>query len=242
MSEGERRLRAWHRSPLGALLQQIEQRVITEALEDVFGLQLLQIGAWGEPGRLIEAARTQRRALVSPTPGLHPQICTRPTALAVASEAVDAVVLPHTLEFESDPYAVLREVERILIAEGQLMILGFTPWGAWGLRHRLASGGFPPGLARLISERRLRDWLALLGFEVVVARGYLHRLPVRPARGTAAEPRTRTDGDGAWFVPSGAYLLKARKRVYALTPFRPRWRERVAPIGGLVEPTTRLRS
>lgn len=240
MNEGDRRLRAWHRSPLGALLQQIEQRVVTEALEDVFGLQLLQIGAWGEPGRLIEAARTQRRALISSSPGSHAQVCARPAELAVASEAIDAVVLPHTLEFERDPYAVLREVERILIAEGLLMILGFRPLGAWGLRHRLAAESFPPGLARLISERRLRDWLALLGFEIVAARGYLHRLPVSPGRG--AGTATRSDGDGHWIVPSGAYLLKARKRVYAVTPFRPRWRERVAPIGGLVEPTTRSRS
>ena len=39
--------------------------------------------------------------------------------------------------------------------------------------------------------------------------------------------------------PAGAYLLKARKRVYTLTPIRPRFREKPAVIGGLVKPTTR---
>jgi len=38
--------------------------------------------------------------------------------------------------------------------------------------------------------------------------------------------------------PAGAYLIKARKRVYTLTPIRPRARERVQAIGGLVKPTT----
>jgi hypothetical protein len=37
---------------------------------------------------------------------------------------------------------------------------------------------------------------------------------------------------------AGGYLLKARKRVYTLTPIRPRWRLRPKVVGGLIEPTT----
>jgi len=40
-------------------------------------------------------------------------------------------------------------------------------------------------------------------------------------------------------LPAGAFLLKARKRVYTLTPVRQRFREKPAVIGGLVKPTTR---
>jgi hypothetical protein len=40
-------------------------------------------------------------------------------------------------------------------------------------------------------------------------------------------------------LPAGAYLLKARKRLFTLTPIRPRSREKPAVIGGLVKPTTR---
>jgi hypothetical protein len=40
-------------------------------------------------------------------------------------------------------------------------------------------------------------------------------------------------------LPASGYLLKARKRVYTLTPVRPRLREQPAVLGGLVEPTTR---
>ncbi|HTV51162.1 MAG TPA: hypothetical protein VME21_08235, partial [Steroidobacteraceae bacterium] len=40
-------------------------------------------------------------------------------------------------------------------------------------------------------------------------------------------------------LPAGAYLLKARKRVFTLTPIRPRFREKPAVLGGLVKPTTR---
>jgi hypothetical protein len=42
-----------------------------------------------------------------------------------------------------------------------------------------------------------------------------------------------------WFYPwpAAAYLIKARKRVYTLTPIRPRLRERRSVLGGLVEPS-----
>lgn len=217
---------------------QQERRLIADALEDVFGFQLLQIGAWGENGGFFETARTQRKSTLASSREADADICCKTSQLAIASDSVDAVLLPHTLEFESDPHAVLREVERILIGEGQLLILGFSPTGAWALRHRLSEEGFPPGLARLISERRLRDWLALLSFEVTTSRRYLFRLPLPPRRPTTAESVAESRG----LLPASAYLLKARKRVYALTVVRPKWRERPALVGGLVEPTTRSRA
>ena len=43
-----------------------------------------------------------------------------------------------------------------------------------------------------------------------------------------------------WPMFAGGYLMKARKRVYTLTPVRPRWRLRSSKVvGGLIEPTTR---
>ena len=236
--ESRQRLRAWLRTRLGRLLIQRERELVADALEDVFGFQLLQIGGWGESGRFFEAARTQRQWVVASSPEVQADVRCKTSELAIASDSVDAILLPHTLEFESDPHAVLREVERVLVSEGQLLVLGFSPVGTWALRHRLSEVGFPPGLARFISERRLRDWLALLGFEVSTARGYLFRMPIAP-RGPLESPETIRDSRG--ILPANAYLLKARKRVYALTPLRLKKRERLAIVGGL-EPTTRLRA
>jgi SAM-dependent methyltransferase len=228
-NETGQRLRAWLRTRLGRLLIQRERELVASALEDVFGFQLLQIGAWGESGRFFEAARTQRQWVVASSPEVPADVRCKTSELAIASDSVDAILLPHTLEFESDPHAVLREVERVLVSEGQLLVLGFSPVGTWALRHRLSEVGFPPGLARFISERRLRDWLAL---------GYLFRLPI-PPRGPFESTESIPDPRG--LLPANAYLLKARKRVYALTPVRLKKRERLAIVGGL-EPTTRLRA
>ena len=42
-------------------------------------------------------------------------IRSRTDSLAIGSDSVDAVLLPHTLEYEPDPHEILREVGRILV-------------------------------------------------------------------------------------------------------------------------------
>ena len=237
MNTTARALTDWHHTPLGTLLARHERHVVRPALEDCFGHQMLQIGVWGDPGRLLEGARTQRQAAIGLNGPAGAQVRAKPSELPVASDSVDAVLLPHTLEFESDPYAVLREAQRILVGDGRLLVLGFVPLGPWAMRHRFSSEGFPPGLVRLISERRLREWLTLLGFEVGAAQRYMPRLPWAPGPSAASE--LIRDGGVRLHLFGSGYLLKARKRVYMLTPIRPRWRERRTMVGGLVEPTTR---
>jgi SAM-dependent methyltransferase len=233
-------LSSWWDSPLGRALLAAESELLGEALEDVFGWELLQVGAWGNARELLAASRTRRQSLIA-SAGFpaHADIIARPSLLPVISDCADAALLPHTLEFAPDPYAVLREVERVVVGEGQLLVLGFCPWSAWGMRARWNRSGFPPGMRRLLSERLLREWLVLLGFEVVAARRYLYLGPW--SRGLASGEGTgRLLRRGLTYpLPAGAYLLKARKRVYTLTPMRPRLREKSAVIGGLVKPTTR---
>lgn len=235
------RLHEWLRAPLGVRLYTLERKLVSEALAQVFGWQLLQIGLWGEDDALIADARTQRKSVLG-SRGRHPAsgsalIRSRTDALAVASDSVDAVLLPHTLEYEPEPHEILREVGRILSGEGHLIVLGFRPLSSWGVRHFFAHEGFPPGVERLISERRLRDWLKLLGFEIVDARRYLFS----PPWGSAASSQSflERSGEQLWPLLGSGYMIKARKRVYALTPIRPRWRLRPKVVGGLIEPTTR---
>lgn len=101
-------------------------------------------------------------------------------ALPFPSQSLDLVVMPHTLELARDPHLTLREVERVLVPEGRLMITGFNParwWTLPGTAHRVKPQGTGPELVfdwplrdDMIGFRRLRDWLRLLGFEVESAR------------------------------------------------------------------------
>ena len=233
-------LSAWWQTPLGRALLAAESELLGEALEDVFGWEFLQIGAWGSSRDLLSCCRTRRQTVVA-TSGFPAgaDIIARPSQLPVISDSVDAALLPHTLEFAADPYAIVREVDRVLVGEGQLIVLGFHPWSLWGMRARWSRSGFPPGMRRVLSQRRLREWLVLLGYEVVAEQSYLYCSPwskgLLKGEGTGRILRRGLTHP----LPASAYLLKARKRIYTLTPIRPRLREKPAVLGGLVKPTTR---
>lgn len=213
---------------------------MSEALDDVFGWELLQLGTWGSSAKLLAGCRTRRHAVISNrrVGPADADIAARLSQLPISNASVDAVVLPHTLEFETDPYAVVREADRVLAGEGQLIVLGFRPFSLWGFRSRAISRGYPPGLKRMLGARRIADWLELLGYDVSLTRNYLFAPPWGGAAPRAGEPSALLRR--GWFKPwpAGAYLIKARKRVYTLTPIRPKMRERAQPIGGLVKPTT----
>lgn len=233
---GASALDAWLAGPLGRHLLAVERREVGAALEDVFGNQFLQIGHWGPRATFLPFARTPRRALIA-EPEAPGDLVSHAAELAIRSLSVDAVLLPHTLEFEPEPIAVIREVDRILVGEGHLVILGFEPLGTWIARHSLSRRGFPPGLVATLSRRRLRDWLTLLGFDVVETRRFLHALPLASLDSTAFSRGLERLGRRLDGELGSAYLLKARKRVYTLTPIRPRRRPLSKLAGAAAEPT-----
>ena len=111
------------------------------------------------PGALsIEVFRRNKRGLVVVTD---------------TGKGIDAVLLPHTLEYAHSPHNVLREADRILSDRGRLFVLGFNPWGGWILRQRLGfrNRAFPPA-GRFYGAGRLCDWLQLLDFEVMEVRRF----------------------------------------------------------------------
>jgi SAM-dependent methyltransferase len=229
----------WLGTPVGRRCLANEQRLVRRTLDSVFGEQLLQIGSWGPSDCFLRHARTQRSALVDTGATTGPQVVSRLDHLAIASDTVDAILLPHTLERSETPHAVVREAARVLRADGWLIVLGFVPSGLWGLRHMLSRDGYPSGSRHLIREGRLRDWLELLSFDVDPATDYCHTLPLERVRRFGVLPR---ESWASRWLPmlAGGYLLVARKRTVNLTPIRPNWqRPRLRAVGGLVEPTTR---
>lgn len=234
-------LDAWLATPLGRTLLARERAAVAEAMEHVFGVQCLQVGRWGPADTFLPLARTPRRTLLA-EPGARGHFVSHAASLAVLTDSVDALLLPHTLEFAPDPHAVIREVDRVLVGEGHLLVLGFEPWSWWSLRHHLSDSGFPPGLDRLLSRSRLRDWLRLLGFDVLEVRRFLHTLPLARLHGGRIEHSLEHVGQRLHGHFGSVYLLKAKKRVYTLTPVRPRQRRVRALVGGLVEPASQSRA
>ena len=230
-------LSEWLDGALGRLVLREEAAVVRRSLEDVFGFEFVQLGSFGPAGALLAGARLPHTTLVAPRTGAGATLCAPLDMLPFASDSIDAILLPHTLELVEDPYAVLREAERVLCAEGCLLICGFNPWSGWGARRLFAQtmrrAQFPPETCRLLTEGRLRDWVALLGFELDRVSGYLGPLPF--ARSAGAEGVERPP------LAAGAYLLKARKRVQTLTPVRKRSRARQRLLIPVAETNSKVR-
>jgi len=228
----------WLQTPLGAALLQQEIRVVEEALDGVFGEQCLQLGSWGENRTFMRFTRTQRCCLIAESSIGAPCAVGQLHQLPVESDSIDAVLLPHTLDYSDRPHAILREVDRVLRRDGRVIILGFKPVGLWGLRRLIPGAGIPPGADHLISERRMKDWLQLLDMRIEGTSRYFFRwpLPGNKARGSNKWERR---GQAWWPELAACYMLSAQKRVSTMTPVRPLWRRNPKVVAGLAEPSTR---
>ncbi len=237
----------WLRTPPGACLLRWEQQCIDLAVADVFGYHSLQLGmpqlhglranrmphrwvasdvpqAPAAPGMQHRAHEEHADDAAAPAPlaavALHCDV----DALPFPNQSLDLVLLPHALEMSRDPHQTLREVERVLVPEGRVMILGFNQVSMWGLRQRLgrARGSiglagrralFLPRTGEYIGYWRLRDWLRLLSFEVESGRFGCFRPPSTTARWLERMAWMEAVGERWWPVFGAAYFLVAVKRV-----------------------------
>ena len=227
----------WLDSSNGRGLLQEESDQVARALESVFGDYLVQIGSWGPQDLFLRHSRTRHTVLLGWNQADSPDAMVCADSLGVASDSVDAVLLPHVLETVSDPIAILREVDRILRPEGHIVVLGFNPVSWWGFRHRISRTGYPPETKRHIPERRMSDWLRLLNFTISYASRYYP--VVQAGRSLAGQQQPVIQKWRNWNAFNPGYILVACTELFTLTLVRPSPRRRTSLVGGLVNPTTR---
>ena len=223
-----RRLSEWFAAEPGATLANAENEVIGAHLANLFGYNLLQVG--GIAGvDLLASSRVLHRTVVDIGDGIQAPACDSvlrcsASALAVESDCVDVVVLPHVLEFVTRPHEALREAARVLIPDGHLVITTLNPLSLMGIwRMALARRCDAPWNGRFMTLRRTRDWLELLGFEVMEVSALFFRPPV--GRRSVLGKTAILDRVGERVCPllAGCHVILARKRVAAMTPIRTRF-------------------
>jgi SAM-dependent methyltransferase len=215
----------WSESPLGRYFIEREQRYFDDVVADVFGYNAFQLGL--PELDLLRASRIPLRCRAGPAGAVHMRTDLRD--LPIASNSVDLVLLPHVLEFDEHPHQILREVERVLMPEGQLILSGFNPFSLWGMRRRLGDGAEYPWRGRFISLIRVKDWLALLGFEVLGGQMACYAPPVRQQKWLERWKFMEAAGDRWWPISGGVYFLQAVKRVRGVRLIMPKWSDRLAP-------------
>jgi SAM-dependent methyltransferase len=219
------RVREWLDTPLGRYLFAREQAYIDEAVADVFGYNALQLGM--ADCDLLRASRIPLRVRLDPYGGAHIRADFRD--LPIAGNSVDLILLPHVLEFTEHPHQVLREVARVLVSEGHVVIACFNPWSLWGFRRAFNSRDGYPWCGRFISVLRLKDWLALLGFEIVAGRMNCYLPPFSGQKWIDRFQFMEKAGDRWWPMAGGVYFMQAVKRVRGMRLIMPKWSDRLAP-------------
>ena len=232
-------LTTWFETPLGRYVQAREQAYFDQAVADVFGYHAAQIGSPALD--YLRASRIAGRWKV----GLESGVDVRADALdlPLATASTDLIVLPHVLEFGPSPHQILREVARALRPEGQVIIAAFNPWSLWGMRRVFGPARAAPWHGRFVNLSRMKDWLAVLGFEITAGQMACYGLPCRDDRWRAKFGFLEAAGDRWWPIAGGVYFLQAVKRVRGMRLVMPKWSERLAaqPLAAPVPEKTRVR-
>lgn len=217
-------LERWLLSPQGRYALDWERARIDEAVADVFGYNALQLGL-PQIDLLAHNRIPFRQRVGPPAADGRTDVDCDLRQLPIAANSIDLVVLPHVLEFDEEPHQILREVERALIPEGQVVITGFNPLSLWGVRRYLPPRAAEfPWQGQYLSLRRIKDWLQLLGFEVGPGSFGCYAPPCRTARWLQRWHFMEGAGRRAWPFAGGVYLVRAIKRVHGMRLVRPAWR------------------
>lgn len=179
---------SWLGSEAGKELMAAEARALERSLETMFGYHILQLGG-SRDASLIESSPIGHKIYFNGVEsGSDPSRSAFAAleALPLQTASIDVVVIHHALEFSADSRAVLREAVRVLRPGGQLLLYGFQPWSAWGVKRAVsrvlcAMQSVPasaPWCGRFRSAGRLADWLALLEIQVQCSTDLVHGLPL----------------------------------------------------------------
>ena len=240
-------LHAWYQTELGRTVLHAERQLIDRCLTDSFGYHLLQLGVDSEL-TFFDNCRVQRCFKAGAVPPSSLSERCRATfvqcdaeELPFESDSLDVVIAHHAMEFAANPHAVLRELYRVAVPQGRIVLIGFNPWSMLGARMaagRLRSNSIWRN--HFLSVSRIHDWLELLGFATQHTDYGFHRLPLHQA---AHWPAGSEQSWARHWPGGGVYAITAVKEVSRFIPMKPLWvraRPALSPLA-VVKPSTKLR-
>jgi len=214
----EKMIAQWWQSPLGHSVLDQEKTAIQSLTSHFHGHYQLQTGT--ERSLLPSLPRSCVQKVMASSADVYGDC----KSLPFKCHSIDTLLLSHVLEFSSDPHQVLREAERVLVSDGTIILCSFNPWSLWGLRRLFSWQDIPPWQGTFFSQTRIKDWLALLNFEVITTERLLFRPPVQSAKWFQRFKLIERWGKRLWPLFSGVSILIATKRTIPLTPVTMPWR------------------
>jgi SAM-dependent methyltransferase len=228
----------WLETPQGRYVLDWELGKCDQLVTDIFGFNAVQLGLPAID--YLRANRMPFRFRSDDGAGLVDVRCNA-QFLPFASNSLDLVVLPHVLEFDDNPHQVLREVERVLVPEGSVVVSGFNPFSLWGAKRRMSRRReLPPWRGRYISVPRLKDWFALLGLEPRAGAFGCYAPAVTQEKWLRRFQFLDLAGDRWWPIAGAVYVIQAIKRVPGMRVIMPKWHDRMARAKALIPVAQRL--
>ena len=241
INQNHEQLKTWLASTAGQYLQGKEQALYDQSVVDLFGFNALQMGF--AQIELLRNSRIPNRYVASEfaSDGTLSQLSCSDDFLPFADMSLDLLLLPHRLEFSERPHQTLREAARVMMPDGHLLISGFNHLSLWG-----ATAGFNkifsnstvyPWNGKFIGLTRLKDWLALLGFEVVSVDMCCHIPPFENVSWHRRLVFLDKVSSRRCAMLGGVYFIVAKKRVLGMTPIKPNWKLSTLKSPLIVNPT-----
>jgi SAM-dependent methyltransferase len=215
--------KSWQALPNGEVIVEEINQALKPWWPKFFGYHLLKIGALS--GFIDSSSCTIKHQMNLVERKSSGNIIGDADDLPFLEHSIDVCLLSHAFEFSLDPHHVVREANRVLIPNGYLVITGFNPFSLAGLNKFIPyRKNNTPWNERFFSAMRVKDWLHLMGYEILVDEKVLHSsLSGKLSQGKIAKYWQNIASE---FLPSlgSVYILVAKKRVHPLTPIKPKWK------------------
>lgn len=215
-------IRQWFASPLGQHVVKTESAMLDQLLPGLFGYHLAQFSVQHQP--LFSSSTIQHKFCVGLDDSSSDCLVTSPAGLPFKDDSIDVILLHHLLDFIDSPHETLREIARVTLPLGHVVIVGFNPISIWGVWRQFARfRGKAPWNSRFIRPGRLMDWLNLLNFKIDRAQYAIYRPPLNKFPGRVSDYSQGVSRN--LNLPIGSvYVIVAKKHIGAVTPIRPVWR------------------
>jgi SAM-dependent methyltransferase len=216
-------MKNWFNTPLGASIVDSEIANCAKLIPSRYYASGLQVGmARADFLRTTEVTRTvivdTQRLNAYPKTEKSQYVVSTSDALPFPEKSQDIIVLPHTLDFCNNPHDVLRQANQILNPEGCLVIAGFNVASLFGAIKLFDRTKTEPWCGSFHSVKRVQDWLALLGYDLVGARMMAYQPPMQSDLWRQRTAFFESAGDRWWPGLGGVYIIVGRKKEMSITP------------------------
>ena len=168
LSQNSLLLDEWYQSDVNRKLWEETEPALQPWLERTMGYYAAHIASFQVGEELLSCSRVRTKCIVNAARYSDTGILADFASLPFDTESMDLIIAHHVFEFIPHPHKFLREIDRVLISEGSLIIIAFNPMSYQGLfkLFQLHGRANPPWCGTFYTPFRVKDWLSVLGFKV----------------------------------------------------------------------------